>query len=100
MNGQRGAKKHRLTQPSDINQKKEVPVKDSEKGPGMKTQDLSVTKRDHKSWDLRLTFCSSLILGKITRRSGGQLGKFCNNQGILSFQSFFLILHSRSETYQ
>ena len=89
MNGQRGAKKHRSTQPSDINQKRKYQERDCEKVSKEDNQEQSVTNRDHKSWDSRFyTFPFTFILGKITRRSEGQLGKFCNNQGVWSFQFF------------
>lgn len=55
MNGQRGAKKHRSTQPSDINQKRKYQERDCEKVSKEDNQEQSVTNRDHKSWDSRFT---------------------------------------------
>ena len=55
MNGQRGAKKHRSIQPSDINQKRKYQETDCEKVSREDSQEQSVTNRDHKSWDSRLT---------------------------------------------
>ena len=60
MNGQRGAKKHRSTQPSDINQKRKYQETDCEKVSREDSQEQSVTNRDHKSWDSRLTLFLSL----------------------------------------